>query len=49
MIAWYAAYERKPIPITDIHIPGSESGGKTSKAKQGNKKDVYGILEKWNK
>lgn len=48
LIAWYSAFDRKPLKLEDIHIPYSETEIK-KKAPQANKKEQYKLLEKWNK
>lgn len=49
MIAWYSAFDRKPMRITEIPIPGERSDARNGLSIQQNKEDAYRLLEKWNK
>lgn len=48
MVAWYSAFDRKPMRLTDIHIPG-DGLTKLGGASQENKEEAYKLLEKWSK
>jgi hypothetical protein len=48
MIAFYSAFDRKPFKLTDIKIPGDDTGA-DEKADQTRKQEVYKTLEKWSK
>jgi hypothetical protein len=50
LIAWYSAFDRKPMDITKIRIPCDDvKTGRGVSADQGKKQEIYKVLEKWSK